>query len=105
MPSFAIIETGGKQYRVTPGMRIQVERLEPSKDGVVVFDKVLLRGEGESVEIGAPYIAKATVEGRAKDVRGERKMVFRYHSKTRYRKKKTHRQPLSEVEIVKISNT
>ena len=99
---FAVIETGGKQYRVTPGMKIRVERLAPSKDGTVVFDKVLLRGEGASVEIGMPFVAKATVEGRTKDIRDERKMVFRYHSKTRYRKKKTHRQPLSEVEITRI---
>jgi len=110
---FAVIETGGKQYRVEPGMKIQVERLAlsvveglaPREDGKVLFDKVLLRGDGESAEIGAPYIAKASVEGTAKDIRGERKMVFRFHSKTRYRKKKTHRQPLSEVIITKISNT
>ena len=100
--TFAVIETGGKQYRVKPGMKIEVERLQPTKDGKVSFARVLMVEIGGAVEIGTPYIAKASVEGVMKDIRGERKMVFRFHSKTRYRKKKTHRQPLSEVEITKI---
>ena len=100
---FAIIETGGKQYKVESGSKIQVEKLPGEEGGSIVFDKVLLKGEGEKVEIGTPYLEGASVEGKiVEQGRGAKKMVFRYKSKTRYRKKKGHRQPFTEVEIGKI---
>lgn len=100
---FAIIETGGKQYRVESGSKIQVEKLLVEEGGSVVFDKVLLKGEGEKVEIGTPYLEGVTVEGKVTEQgREDKKMVFRYKSKTRYRKKKGHRQPFTEVEIGQI---
>lgn len=100
---FAVIETGGKQYRVSAGTKIKVEKLNPAKDGKVLFDKVLLVADKEKVSVGTPYVKGAGVEGEImKDGRGERKIIFRYHSKTRYRKFKTHRQPYTEVEITKI---
>ena len=96
---FAIIETGGKQYKVSSGEKLKVEKLA-APDGAVVFDKVLLRSAGESVEIGTPYLAGATVEAKLlKDGRGKKQIVFKYHSKTRFRKKKGHRQEYSEVLI------
>lgn len=100
---FAIIETGGKQYRVTTGQKLKVERL-PAEDGAkVVFDKVLLRASGDKVEIGMPHIVGAVVEATlARHGRGEKKIIFKYHSKTRYRKKKGHRQDFAEIEIAKI---
>ncbi|MFH1193301.1 MAG: 50S ribosomal protein L21 [Candidatus Jorgensenbacteria bacterium] len=105
MNDFAVIETGGKQYRVKAGDVLRVEKLEDEVNAgaKITFDKVLLKVDGEKVEVGAPYIKGVVVEGEAEgNVRGERKMVFRYHSKTRYHKKKTHRQRYTEVKIVKI---
>ncbi|PIP29704.1 50S ribosomal protein L21 [Candidatus Jorgensenbacteria bacterium CG10_big_fil_rev_8_21_14_0_10_54_38] len=105
MNNFAVIETGGKQYRVKAGDVLRVEKLadEVEAGAKITFDKVLLKAEGEKVEVGTPYLKGAVVEGEAKgNVRGERKMVFRYHSKTRYRKKKTHRQRYTEVRITRI---
>lgn len=102
--SFAVIETGGKQYLVEPGMELKIEKLpNQTKSKEIKFDKILLVSDGQSVKIGDPYLKETTVtaelkkEGKLKKV-----LVFRYHSKTRYRKKKGHRQPYSEVEIKKI---
>lgn len=104
MSTFAVIATGGKQYKVSPGKKIRVEKLDPSTDsGQVSFDRVLLSVDGDEVKIGTPYIAGAKVEAKIlAQGRDKKKIVFRYHSKTRYRKKKGHRQPFSEIEIVKI---
>ncbi len=100
---FAIIATGGKQYRVQVGDTLQVERLHVEPGKPVVFDRVLLTSDGGRVAIGRPYLKDATVHAKVvANGRGERKMVFRYHSKTRYRKRKTHRQGYTELEIVKI---
>lgn len=99
---FAIIETGGKQYKVSVGGKLKVEKLS-NDGGEVIFDRVLLKSEKEEVSVGTPFLKGVEVLGKILGKgRGERKMVFRYHSKTRYRKKKTHRQPYTEVEIVKI---
>ena len=104
MPTpLAIIETGGKQYFVRPGMRISVEKLEGSEGSEVIFDKVLLSGERNSIRLGTPYILGNTVTGKiVGQYRDDKKIVFRYHSKTRYRKMKGHRQPLTEIEIVEM---
>ena len=101
---FAVIETGGKQYRVSPGTKVKIETV-PSKDGSLVFDKVLFVGEsnGEGVRVGSPYVSGAKVEARViREGRAKKKIVFKYHSKTRYRKKKGHRQHFTEVEILGI---
>lgn len=100
---FAVIETGGKQYKVSAGDKIKVEKLDVKGDATQ-FDKVLLKSDGKDVEIGTPYLKGVKVEGKIlKQGRTDKKIVFRYHSKTRYRKLKTHRQPFTEVEITKIS--
>ena len=99
--NFSIIETGGKQYRVSSGQKIKIEKVPGEKDGSVIFDKVLLLVNGEETSIGVPYVAGAKVEGRiVRQARDKKKIIFRYHSKTRYRKKKGHRQPFTEVEII-----
>ncbi len=99
--NFAIIQTGGKQYKVSAGQKLKIEKLEAEVDGSVVFNKVLLTADGESVKIGTPYIEGAKVEAKVlKQGKGEKKIVFKYHSKARYRKKKGHRQLFTEVEIV-----
>lgn len=101
--SFSIIETGGKQYKVSAGTKVKVEKLEGEAGASVVFDKVLLTADGENVTVGKPYVAAAKVEAKiVQQGRGDKVIVFKYHSKTRYRKKKGHRQDFTEVEIVKI---
>ena len=100
MSDFSIIQTGGKQYKVSSGEKISVEKLPGEAGASIVFDKVLLRSEGGAVTIGAPYIVGATVTGMvAGQVRGKKQIVFKYHSKTRQRKKKGHRQSHTEVTI------
>ncbi len=101
---FAIIQTGGKQYKVSSGQKIKAEKLNAEGGANFVFDKVLLIADGDSVKIGAPYVEGAKVEAKVlKQGRDRKKIVFRYHSKTRYRKKKGHRQHFTEVEIGKIN--
>jgi large subunit ribosomal protein L21 len=101
---FAVIETGGKQYRVQEGERLRVEKLAQKAGDSFEFDKVLLRASDGNVEIGKPFVHGARI--RAKVVgegREDKKIVYRFHSKTRYRKKKGHRQAFTEVEITSIS--
>lgn len=100
---FAIVEIGGKQYKVSPGDKLKVEKLEAAEGESVNFDKVLLTADGEKITIGSPYITGAAVEGKAlKQGRNKKIIVFKYSSKTRYRKKKGHRQYFTEVEVVSI---
>ena len=100
---FAVIQTGGKQYRVSAGQKVKIEKLDAEAGGDFIFDKVLLTADGEDIKIGTPYVAGAQVEAKVlKQGRDKKKIVFRYHSKTRYRKKKGHRQHFTEVEITKI---
>ncbi len=103
MSKFSIIETGGKQYRVAPGQKIKVEKLEAEVGANFSFDKVLLSAEGDVVHIGAPYIAQAVVEAKVLRVaRDRKKIIYKYHSKNRFHRKKGHRQFFTELEIVKV---
>ncbi len=99
---FAIIETGGKQYRVTVGERLRVEKLPHEPGGTCTFDRVLLRVSGERTEVGTPYLKDPVAAKVISNGRHKKQIVFRYHPKTRYRKKKGHRQPYTEVEITRI---
>jgi large subunit ribosomal protein L21 len=100
---FAIIKTGGKQYKVSEGDILSVEKLSPKGDEVV-FDQVLLMADGDKITLGKPLVSGATVAAKLlEEGKGEKKMVFRYKSKTRQRKKKGHRQPFTKVQITKIS--
>lgn len=101
--NFAVIETGGKQYIVSSGTKIKVEKLDAEAGAGFSFDKVLLRVSGEKVEVGTPYLSEAKVGGTVlRQARDRKKIVFKYHSKTRYRKKKGHRQHFTEVEIKNV---
>ena len=100
---FAIIKTGGKQYKVAVGDKVKVEKLPGEEGGVISFEEVLLTSKGDSVSIGDPRVSGAKVAGKVlQQARDKKKLVFRYHSKTRYRKTKGHRQHFTEVEIVKV---
>ncbi|OGN00274.1 MAG: 50S ribosomal protein L21 [Candidatus Yanofskybacteria bacterium RIFCSPHIGHO2_02_FULL_41_29] len=100
--TFAVIKTGGKQYKVAEGDVLSIEKIE-HKDEKIVFDQVLLTSDGKETKVGKPLVSGAKVEARVlEDGKGKKKMVFRYKSKTRQRKKKGHRQPYTKVQIVKI---
>ena len=100
---YAIIETGGKQYKVTPGEIIDVERLDVTEGNTVELDKVLLIAEGDKVTVGRPTVdgAKviATSQGEGK---GKKIIVFKYKPKVRYQKKTGHRQLHTRLVIDKI---
>lgn len=103
---FAVIMTGGKQYRVSAGDILKVEKL--GKDGKagdkVSFDKVLLVDNGSDTTIGTPYITNAKVEAQITRVgRAPKVVVFRYKAKSNRDKKNTHRQPFTEVKILAIA--
>lgn len=100
MTKFTIIQTGGKQYKVNSGQKLKIEKLDVETNGKVVFDKVLLTADDDSVKIGTPYVEGAKVEAKVlRQARDKKKIVFKYHAKTRYRKKKGHKQPFTEVEV------
>ncbi|MDD4409339.1 MAG: 50S ribosomal protein L21 [Candidatus Pacebacteria bacterium] len=101
----AVIKTGGKQYKVAPGQKIKIEKLDIPEGEVVTFDEVLLIGDDKIVDIGSPLIEGAKVLGRViKQGRGEKLVIFKFKPKKRYKVKKGHRQYLTEVEITDIKN-
>ncbi|MEK7626856.1 MAG: 50S ribosomal protein L21 [Patescibacteria group bacterium] len=100
---FAVIQTGGKQYKVKEGDKVRVEKLDGKAGDALKFNEVLLKAEGDKIEIGMPFVKGAAVETEVLgQVRDDKKIIFRYHSKTRYRKFKTHRQPFTELKIKEI---
>lgn len=104
--SFAVIKTGGKQYLVSEGDKVLVEKLSHEVGQEFDFDQVLMvvNSSAENVKIGTPLVDGAKVSARVLDqIRGEKKIVFKYKRKTRYKKKKGHRQPYTKIEIIKIS--
>jgi large subunit ribosomal protein L21 len=99
MDQFAIISTGGKQYAVTTGQKLKVEKLSGEVGETVTFDEVLLTG-GASTKVGTPLVAGAKVTATVlRQARDKKKLVYKYHSKNRYDKKKGHRQHFTEVRI------
>jgi len=103
MPKYAIIETGGKQYRVEEGQPVIVERLPHRAGERVVFDRVLLIREDGEVKIGRPYLEGAKVLGTlAEEFKGEKIRVFKYKPKKRYRRRRGHRQILAKAIIEEI---
>ena len=99
---YAIIATGGKQYRVSEGDVIYVEKLDAQADAAVEFDALLVGGEG-NVQVGTPVVEGVKVQGKVvAQVKGEKIIVFKYKSKKNYRRKQGHRQPYTKVEITKI---
>lgn len=101
---YAVIETGGKQYRVTAGDKVRVEKLSAEVGAEVAFDKVLLLGKDDGPVVGTPYVAGASVAGKVLEHGKEDKViVFKYHRKKNYRKFRGHRQQFSFVEISAIN--
>jgi large subunit ribosomal protein L21 len=102
---FAVIKTGGKQYVVTPDKSIKIEKVEGEKGDKVLFDQVLLVSDENSHSFGTPTVEKAVVEGEiVRQARSKKVIVFKYHSKARYKKTKGHRQQFTEVKITGIKH-
>ncbi len=100
---YAIIETGGKQYKVAEGQTLDVELLGVTEGGAVELDRVLLIADGDNITSGKPVIEGARVLATArKNGKGEKVIVFKYKAKTRYRRKNGHRQPFTTLSIDKI---
>lgn len=102
---FAVIETGGKQYKASVGGLLSVEKIkgEYKKGDKVAFDKVLLVDDGKDTTIGTPYIDGAKVEGELVEIGRSRKvLVVKYKQKSRYLKRNGHRQPFFKIKITSI---
>ena len=100
----AVIRTGGKQYLVSPGQKVKIEKIKNKKEGQeVIFDEVLLLEKNKKLEIGDPFVKGAKVTGEIlREGKGKKVIVFKYKPKTRYKVKRGHRQPFIEVEIKTI---
>ena len=96
----AIIETGGKQYKVTEGDTLFIEKLEAEAGQEIVFDQVLAILDGDKATFGTPVVEGASVEGKiVKNGKGKKIRIFKYNPKKGYRKRQGHRQPYTKVQI------
>lgn len=101
---YAIVATGGKQYRVTEGEKLRVEKLTAEAGDTIELDKVLLVGEGEEVKIGAPYVEGAKVTATvAANGRGDKVKIIKFRRRKHHRKQMGHRQSYTEIEITGIT--
>ena len=99
---YAIIKTGGKQYKVEQGDKIQVEKLDAKVGSKVIFDEVVATG-GDKLTVGTPFVKGYTVEGKVLEHgKGEKLVIYKYKAKKDYRRKNGHRQPFTLVEITKL---
>ena len=100
---FAVIATGGKQYRVQEGSVLRIEKLPEAEGATVVFGQVLLVGEGTNIKVGKPYLdggkVTATVQSHGK---GDKVRIVKFRRRKHYKREKTHRQPYTEVKVTGI---
>jgi large subunit ribosomal protein L21 len=100
---YAVVKTGGKQYRVAPGEKLKVEQIPADVGATVVLDQVLMVGEGESVRLGQPTVAGATVKATVvAHGRGEKVTIFKMRRRKHYQKHQGHRQGYTELKIDSI---
>lgn len=100
---YAVIETGGKQYKVQEGQFIEVEKLPQAVGEKVELDRVLLVADGESVQVGRPVVEGAKVLATvARQDRRRKVVIFKYRPKQRYRRTKGHRQPFTQLRVDQI---
>jgi large subunit ribosomal protein L21 len=101
---YAVVTTGGKQYRVEPGSELTIERLAGDAGSSITFDRVLLVGDGETVTVGTPTVDGASVSGTVLgEALGPKLIVFKFKQKATYRRKNGHRQHLTRVRIDEIN--
>ncbi|MBP8743414.1 MAG: 50S ribosomal protein L21 [Acidaminococcaceae bacterium] len=102
---YAIIQTGGKQYRVSEGDVVSIEKLTAAEGEEVVFDQVLTVVSDSDIKIGKPVVEGAKVTAKVVEHgKGKKILVFKYKAKSNYRKRQGHRQPYTKVEISKIED-
>jgi large subunit ribosomal protein L21 len=100
---YAVIKTGGKQYRVTPGMKLKVEQLTAEVGGKVMLDQVLAVGEGESMTVGTPLVDGASVQATVvAHGRHDKIRIFKHRRRKHYAKTQGHRQNYTELSIIEI---
>ena len=102
---YAVIETGGKQYKVQEGDVITVEKLKAEAGDTITFDKVLLMSDGKEVKVGTPYLAEAVTGSVVENGKGKKVIIFKYKAKKDYRKKQGHRQPYTMVKIESLGGS
>jgi large subunit ribosomal protein L21 len=101
---YAVIKTGGKQYRVTNGLKLKVEQIPADVGAEITIDQVLMAGEGETVKIGAPFIAGATVKATVvSHGRHDKVKIFKMRRRKHYQKHQGHRQNYTELRIDAIA--
>ena len=101
---YAVIKTGGKQYRVSAGEKLKVESLPAEVGSEITLDQVLMVGEGDSVKMGTPMLAGASVKATVvAHGRGEKVQIFKMRRRKHYRKSQGHRQNYTEIEILGIA--
>ncbi len=101
---YAVIKTGGKQYRVAAGQKIKVEQIPAEVGAEIILDQVLMVGEGESVKIGTPLVSGATVTAKVlAQGRGPKVQIFKMRRRKHYQKHQGHRQGFTEIEISGIA--
>jgi large subunit ribosomal protein L21 len=99
----AVIKTGGKQYIVTPGQKIKIEKVNKKEGAEITFNEVLLLEKNKKIEIGTPFLKGVKVLGKVlKQGKNKKVIVFKFKHSNRYHVKKGHRQPFTEVEITDI---
>ena len=102
--AYAIIKTGGKQYKVSVGDKFDVEKLEAAEGEIATFDQVLAAGEGSSIKVGAPTVAGATVSAKVlSQHKADKATTFKFRKRKGFHKTRGHRQPLTLVQITAIN--
>lgn len=104
MDKYAVILTGGKQYKAAVGDELYIEKIEAEEDAAYTFDTVLLVSDGEEIVFGAPYVEGATVSAKVvKHGKGKKIRIIKHKAKKGYRKRQGHRQPYTKVVIEAIN--
>ena len=101
---YAVVKTGGKQYRITPGENLKVEQISADVGAEVVLDQVLMVGDGDSVRLGQPTLAGATVKATVvSHGRGDKVTIFKMRRRKHYQKTQGHRQNYTEIRVDSIA--
>ena len=101
---YAVIQTGGKQYKVEKDSVLYIEKLDVAADDTVTFDRVLACGEVGEAKLGNPYVKGASVTGKVlKNGKSPKILVYKYKAKKNYRRRQGHRQPYTKVQIEKVN--
>ncbi|HSN41861.1 MAG TPA: 50S ribosomal protein L21 [Burkholderiales bacterium] len=102
---YAVIKTGGKQYRVSAGEKLKVEQIPADIGAEIMLDQVLMVGEGEAVKMGTPLVSGASVKAKVlAQGRGDKVRIFKMRRRKHYRKSQGHRQNFTEIEILGIAS-